>query len=314
MCCILFFIINHSTREKMKIYLFIITGLIMSTCASSRASNNKESFNDLIREGKDVFIKDVTFENDIDFTQFEKNLISEGVYQVRITSSITFQNCIFKGKVISYSKDKDNMITLTSFQSNLSFIGCIFHEESSFRASSVLGRTDFTNTLFLKTVSFEECTFFQNAYFRASAYHGELRFQNAVFMQKANFLNAEFDVTASFQQATFHGEAQFSSTKFRGYADFGLVSCQGNFFANYAEFTGRAIFNSAVYSGQADFIDIHFKYCEITNSRFYGEPRFLKSSVEEKISLDGSFFLLGIPDFSSFDQEKLSLEGVITTK
>lgn len=286
----------------------------MSTCASSRASNNKENLDDLIREGKDVFFKDVTFENDIDFTRFEKNLISEGVYQVRISSSVTFQNCIFKGKVVTYSKDNDNIITLTSFQSNLSFIGCIFHEASSFRASSILGRTDFTNSLFLKAANFEECTFFQNAYFRASAYHDELRFQNAVFMQKANFLNAEFDVTASFQHATFHSEAQFSSAKFRGYADFGLVSCHGDFFANYAEFTDRAIFNSGFYNGQADFLSIHFKYCEISNTRFYGEPRFLKSTVDDKISFDGSFFLMGIPDLSSFDQEKLSLKGVLTAK
>jgi hypothetical protein len=296
----------------MKIYLFIITGIIMATCASSNGSQNKGNFEDLITDGKDVFFKDMTFDHDIDFTQFNKNLISEGVYQVRIVSSVTFQNCTFKGKVTAYRKDDNNDIILTSFQSNLSFIGCVFHNDVSFRAASVLGRTDFTSASFLKSVSFEECTFFQNAYFRASTYHEESRFQNAVFMQKANFLNAEFDVTASFQQATFHSEAQFSSVKFMGYADFGLISCHGNFFANYAVFANRSIFNSGSYNGQVDLINITFKQCEIKNCHFFGETRFLKSTVDEHLSFDNSFFLLGMPDISSFDQEKLSLEGVIT--
>jgi hypothetical protein len=301
---------TNKPNGKMKIYLIILMAITMVTCGSSNGQRNKESIEDLIKEGENVFFKDKTFEEDIDFTRFDKNLISEGVYQVRITSSITFQNCIFKGKVMSYSKADDNTLTLTSFQSNLSFIGCTFHEDANFRASSVLGRTDFTGTSFLKTANFEECTFFQNAYFRASTYHEELRFQNTVFMQKANFLNAEFDATASFQNATFHSEAQFSSTKFIGYADFGLINCQGNFFANYAVFTNRAIFNSGLYFGHADLNNISFNYAEIKNCRFFGTTIFSKSKVEEVLYLDNSFFLFGMPDFSSFEKEKLSLEGV----
>jgi hypothetical protein len=294
----------------MRLYNIFLAGMVILTCTCSSVSPQKDNLESLIESGKDVYFKDVTFNQDIDFTKFSKNLISEGVYQVRVVSSVTFENCIFKGKVTTYSRDKENTVTLTSFQSNLSFIGCAFHDTTSFRASSVMGRADFTNTLFLKTVSFEECTFFQNAYFRASAFHEELRFQNAVFMQKANFLNAEFDVTASFQQAYFHSEAQFSSTKFRGYADFGLITCQGNFFANYGAFSNRAIFNNGFYYRQADITGATFKSCEMNNCRFFGEVRFLKSTVEERISLDNSYFLFGIPDISSFGQEKVSLEGV----
>lgn len=296
----------------MKIYLVLITAIIMTTCASSNVKQNKGGFEDLIVAGKDVYFKDMTFTEDIDFTQFEKNLISEGVYQVRITSSVTFQNCTFKGKVISYKKNEDGSAVLTSFQSNLSFIGCNFDNEVSFRAASVLGRTDFTSSAFSKNVSFEECTFFQNAYFRASNYHEEVRFQNTVFMQKANFLNAEFDVTVSFQQAIFHSEAQFSSVKFIGYADFGLINCYGNFFANYAEFANQAIFNNGFYNAQADFISINFKQCEMKNCRFFGVTRFSKTVVEEQFILDNSFFLLGLPDVSSFGQKNVSLEGVIS--
>jgi len=294
----------------MKNYLIILAALFMTTCASSNISKDKVDFEDLIIAGQDVFIKDQTFNSDVDFTLFEKNLISESVYQVRIVSSITFQNCTFNGKVIAYKRDESNNTTLTSFQSNLSFIGCIFNEEVSFRASSVLGRTDFTKSSFSKTASFEECTFFQNAYFRGSTYHEELRFQNAVFMQKANFLNAEFDATASFQHIIFHAEAQFSSARFMGYADFGSLSCNGNFYANNVEFADRAIFNNSFFGRQTELNGISFNYCEIKNCRFFGRVRFVETSVKDRLFFDGSFFLLGGPD-TAIDLEKLSLEGVI---
>ena len=292
-------------------YIFILL-ILMTSCASSNVPQHKTGFDELILAGQDVFFKDVTFENDIDFTKFERNLISEGVYQVRILSSVTFQNCIFKGKVITYKVDKDQNITLTSFQSNLTFIGCNFHDEANFRASAILGRCDFTNSLFLKGASFEECTFFQNAYFRGSAYHEEARFQNAVFMQKANFLNAEFDVTASFQSATFNSEAQFSSAKFLGYADFGLTRFNGNFFSNYATFGKQAIFNYATFYGQADMTSMTLKRSEMKNCRFFNEARFAKSIVEESLTLSNTFFLFGKPDLSSFDQQKVIQDGLRT--
>jgi len=107
--------------------------MVILTCTCSSVGPQKENLESLIESGKDVYFKDVTFNQDIDFTRFSKNLISEGVYQVRIVSSVTFENCIFKGKVKTYSKDKDDNITLTSFQSNLTFIGCAFHDTTSFR-------------------------------------------------------------------------------------------------------------------------------------------------------------------------------------
>lgn len=296
----------------MKIYLIILAGLLLTTCASSNVSKENASYKELIAAGQDVLIKDQTFTEDIDFTQFAKNLISEGVYQVRIVSSITFQNCTFNGKVMAYKKNDDNTTTLTSFQSNLSFIGCVFKDVVNFRAASVMGRADFTNSAFFETVSFEECSFLQHAFFRGSTYHKEHRFQNAVFMQKANFLDAEFDATASFQHATFHAEAQFSSTRFMGYADFGSITCTGDFLANYAEFADRAIFNNSYFGQQTALNNIKFNRCEIKNCRFFGTTRFVKITVQEQLSLDKSFFLFGIPDMGTVDKDKLSLEGVQT--
>lgn len=293
----------------MKMYILILVSFFLSTCVSSNVSINSQSLKELIEAGKDVYIKDQTFDQDIDFTQFGKSLISEGIQQVRIVSAVTFQNCTFNGKVIAFRKEND-FTTLTSFQSSISFIECTFNEEVNFKASSVLGRTDFTKAAFFDVAIFEECTFFQNAYFRGSIYHKEHRFQNTVFMQKANFLDAEFDEVASFQRAVFQGEAQFSSCRFMGYTDFGNITCFGNFFANFSEFADRAIFNNSFFYRKTDMNNASFNYCEMKNCRFFGEARFVESKAKDHIILDKSYFLIARPDFGSFDEDKISFEIV----
>lgn len=291
----------------MKYYLIIVAGLLLTTCASSNVTQHNGSFEDLVKAGADVIIKDQTFNRDIDFTQFEKTMISEGIHQVRIVSAVTFLNCTFNGKVIAYSKDGDYNTSITSFQSSLSFIGCTFNNEVNFKASSVLGRTDFTKTAFFETANFEECTFFQNAYFRASTYHKEARFHNAVFMQKANFMNTEFDEVLSFQYAKFNGEAQFSSCKFMGYTDFGNISCFGNYYSNFAEFADRSVFNNSFFYRRTDMNNVSFNRCEMKNCKFFGETRMAESTAKDQLFLDNSFFLLGNPDFSSFDKTTISI-------
>lgn len=285
---------------------------MMTNCASSNLTKENQSFEELILSGKDVFIEGQTFDSDIDFTQFNKTLISDGVQQVRIVSAISFKNCTFNGKVIAYDKGKEGISTITAFQSSLSFVGCTFNEEVNFKASSVLGRTDFTKAAFFNIVNFEECTFFQNAYFRGSIYHKELRFQNSVFMQKTNFLNAEFDEVTSFQKAVFKGETQFSSARFMGYTDFGNISCFGNFLANFSEFGDRAVFNNSFFYRRTDLNNVKFNYCEFKHCSFIGQTRFVESTVKKHIFFDDCIFFTGTPVFASFDEGKISTKDINT--
>jgi len=294
----------------MKHMLLFLVIAFNTTCATSNMPVKATNLEEMIRNGEDLYFENQTFEEDIDFTKILKpNMISEGIYQVRIVSSVTFKNCTFNGKVVTYNRDENRTI-LSAFQSNLTFIGCTFNEDASFRASSVMGRTDFTGSTFIKTSNFEECTFFQNVYFRKAVFHEELRFQNAFFMQKVNFLNAEFDENASFQGSTFNSEAQFSTTKFAGYADFTLINWNQNCFFDFAEFMDRAVFNSSDFKNRVDFVSVQFNYCEIMNCRFLGEIRFTESSVSKKIIFDNSKFLYALPDLGLFEAEKLSKEGI----
>src|SRR5947199_5568525 len=122
-------------------YLFSL--LILSTLACSPKSDTMDTLKELLRSGKDVYLENADFSGDLDLTTFlDKNLISEGVYQSKTSSSITFNNCRFNGKVIVY-RTENNVSTVISFLSNVSFINCNFSDEVNFRGRRILGRTDF---------------------------------------------------------------------------------------------------------------------------------------------------------------------------
>jgi hypothetical protein len=294
----------------MKKYLVIISAFILTTCASSNISGDSDRFEDLISAGKNVYFINQTFNRDIDFTQFDKFLISDGINQVDVISSITFVNCTFKGKVIAYKEDAEHKATITNFRNNLSFIGCSFNEQVNFKASNISGRADFTGSGFFKTTSFEDCTFFQDAFFRGTSYHEELRFQNSVFMQNVNFLTAVFDATASFQNDIFYAGAQFSNARFMGYTDFGNLTSFGNFNSNYAEFADRAIFNNSYFYRRSDINNSTFHYAEMKNCQFFGETRLNGSTVSKKFVLSETKFMKGQPDLGSFDKDKLDITSV----
>lgn len=269
-----------------------------SSCATQNVKNKTgESLKDLISQGKDVYVEDKRFENEIDFTSYVNSiLVSEGVYQSNIKSSITFKNCIFDKNVKSFkTQQDDNKVTLTSFLGNLSFIECTFNGEVNFRGCTVYGRVDFTKSTFKKVATFEECSFKQNAFFNRSKFEGEHRFQNSFFLQKANFMNTEYYQNASFQNCTFNSELQLSASKFYKYADFSLIDCRGNTLFNYSEFNERADFSNSYFGRNVDFVNTQNNQTTFNKSRFMGNTKFFKLTVSESISFKSCFFLFGKP-------------------
>ena len=292
----------------MKLTLFVLVTILTTTCASSRINSDSKSLEKLLNSGKDVFVENATFGETIDFTSMvPSNPVSDGMRQVRITSSVTFKNCTFEGDVLAFVEDGEGNRTYTTFQSNISFVNCTFKGKAHFRACSVGGRTLFTGSYFETEANFEECSFAQNAYFNRCIFHEELRFQNAFFMQRITFMDAEFDDNASFQGVTFNATAQFSNTKYAGYADFSMVSWNGACFFNYAELSERSVFNNSFFSKKAEFISVAFGHTEMMHCRFYGGASFMNARIEKQLLLDNCFFLLGQPDLSFFEQDKISL-------
>lgn len=294
-------------------YLLALLVILNTLCSlqSSKGKKNGGDLSNMIQSGKDIFIENQVFQQDVDFTKMlDSNLISEGIYQAKTTSSVTFKNCRFEGKLTAFINKSNGQIMNTAFLSNVSFINCIFNNEVSFRSGSIYGMTNFTKSVFNKKANFEECTFYQNAYFNGCNFADEVRFQNAFFIKKANFMNAQFAKVAGFQNSTVNAELQFSVAKFGAYADFSLLKCNENAFFNYCEFSGKSSFSNAKFAGRTDFLKVKFKTGDFKNTAFFGEPRFFDSSVADSISFDNTFFLFAQPDLSFFPKEKINITNL----
>lgn len=281
----------------MKYIILALVTIFNSSCATQNVKNKTGiSVEDLIKQGKDVYIEGKKFEHEIDFTSYLSSvLISEGVYQCNIKSCITFKNCVFDKNVKSFKTQGDNKVTVTSFFGNLSFIDCVFNSEVNFRGSTVHGRVDFTKSTFKSTANFEECSFTQNTFFNWSKFEGEHRFQNSFFQQKANFMNTEYYQNASFQNCTFNAEFQISASKFYKYADFSLIDCRANTLFNYSEFKKKADFSNAYFAQNLDFVNTQNNQTTFNNSRFMGNTNFSKLMVSESVSFKSCFFLFNKP-------------------
>jgi len=101
----------------MKHMLVFLVIAFNTTCATSNMPAKATNLEEMIRNGEDIYFENQTFEEDIDFTKILKpNMISEGIYQVRIVSSVTFKNCAFNGKVVTYNRDENR--TILSFSAS----------------------------------------------------------------------------------------------------------------------------------------------------------------------------------------------------
>src|SRR5690349_6992257 len=113
----------------MKYYLVGLFILLITFCSSKDNSQkqNGNAMKELLQSGKDVFIENRVFQEDIDITSLlDSNQVSEGIYQVKTSSSITFKNCRFEGKIIAFKNKNDVRLINTTFLSNVSFLQCIF--------------------------------------------------------------------------------------------------------------------------------------------------------------------------------------------
>lgn len=288
-------------------HLILLMAFLYSSCATqNRQPQQDGSLTALIRSGQNVYFENQAFDEAVDFTAFlPENLISPGVYQSAVPSSITFKGCTFKKPVTAYRQEQGGKVVFARFAGNVSFIECQFQDEVNFRGSSILGPADFTGSFFAKGASFEEASFHQNAYFKGCNFQGGLRFQNSFFIQKANFMEAQFNGTANFQQTVFNAELQWSLAKFYGYAELSLIDCRSNAFFNYAEFRGRADFSNSTFSRNLDCIGTYHERTAFDNCRFMGEVKFFKSTVENALSFQDCFFLFGAPQLDFLPEDKV---------
>ncbi|MDR1860444.1 MAG: pentapeptide repeat-containing protein [Bacteroidales bacterium] len=196
-----------------------------------------------LNRGEALYYDSCVIAGDLDFTTLrESGRIAANLVQVFVKPSVTFNKCVFTGKVVASKPAAGRSVC---FLRNLTFTGCDFRGDVEFAEIDVTGNVFFTGAVFRRRADFQGAFFrHRKAYFNEVKFEGDALFQNAVFSGDANFMHTEFGATANFQKARVGALAMFGNARFSGYADFSYVRAAESIF-NYAQFAGRRDFSES---------------------------------------------------------------------
>ncbi len=260
----------------------------------------------LLAEGKDIILADKIIIDDLDFTKATSGAEDlKGVFTHYINSSIVFKNCEFKGKIVSYHLEKQNLHR-TFFQKNLTFIQCIFEQEVEIKQSTVQGICNFSESVFNKILSLETSIFYAGIFLDKVTVQGGGRFQNVICFQDFSCMKSFFYAMTSFQRAVFKGNIMCVSTEFYESVDFGLTTMYHDFLFNYNILPAQVSFN---------YMNCRGKY-ECLNTKFGNRVMFQHAILEKKVKwVDNK--IENIVDFSEttfYQQPKIDTLELIQKK
>ena len=234
-------------------YLFIniIIALVPLNACSASTNTKKQGVREMqareiitqLDKGKHVFIDSCIIWGDLDFTKLrDRNRIASNLTQVFVNQSITFDGCVFMGKVKGFDSERGVCV---EFMHNLSFTGCDFRSDVELTEITVNGNAFFTNSVFRGKANLQGAYFrHKKVYFNSAKFEGEALFQNVTFMGDAYFMHTSFSLSAMFQKANALGLMFFGNTSFGGYTDFSYSRAYKSIF-NYVEFKDRYDFGSS---------------------------------------------------------------------
>ncbi|MBK8808397.1 MAG: pentapeptide repeat-containing protein [Bacteroidales bacterium] len=289
----------------MKFYTAYLLLLIFSFTACSQPKEqeivNVSTIAKQIKKGENVLLVNKRISGDLLFYLYsEPNDVSLAEFKSFIESSISFQNCIFEGKVIAYEK-RDNATFSSCFLKNLTFINCKFTNEVNLRDCEVDGSINFTDSEFSEQAIFEglivkgrTCSF-NNCIFNEIA-----KFQRTEYYQAASFFKVQFLNEVNFQASYFYKDAVFRSAQFKKKAVFSSLSVLTGLYFNYAIFEDQILFQNvqcfdkAVFSNAVFMKDVNFKRCN-----FYESVSFNTAKFDSTLVLKDCNFMRGKPDFEN---------------
>jgi len=242
---------NDSIIQVFNTTFILIMALLIQAITGCSAriptQNNREVKSyfivDQLNKGRHIDLDSCIVWGDVDFTALRnRNRIAGHLTQVFVNQSITFNGCIFMGKVKAYDAIKG---ISASFAHNLTFTGCDFRDTVDFSESIINGHTFFTGSTFHHLAMWQGAHFrHKKIYFNETLFKDEACFQNAVFAGDVNFLHTEFSASALFQKVVAGGTMVFGDVQFNGYADFSYSRAIDTIF-QYARFNDRLDFTHA---------------------------------------------------------------------
>ena len=282
-----------------------IVSLACTTTATPGQHISAASVLSKIKNHEPVQLENLTIDGDLDFTTLTAYPETEGTRKVVIESPVFFKNCVFTGKIVGFSQQKDQT-TLCDFRKNLTFLGCKFNGEVNLQSISVAGIGCFSKSQFNRSASFEGARFNSEAYFDNLLFAQEAHFQHVHFEKMANFWKSVWAGVAYFQGTVFDGDTQFNLADFRANLDFSLCTTHGLLNFNYAQSTGRIFFDDCRFKNAVDFGNATLKEASFKGAFFDTKASFVNAK-SETITFEKAFFLSQKPTFGFAAPQPISL-------
>lgn len=277
----LFLIINISV-----FILFAVSFIYSQT--SYLDTINAEEIIKKINAGGDISYKNTIIKGELDFTTVNPNNIvldtnSSGLWGLEgnmdyksngvtlyITNNISFVNCKFQNKVITFGgKTDDNGYSKTEqrlvFNNNVEFIACEFEDDVNFYETNFMEYTNFYKSTFHKKAKFT------GVKFRSTTLFG------STFKNDAEFNEVLFTDNVSYNNSVFEGESDFSYSYFASTTNF-----------TKSIFKDQVSFNWSNFSQELYLFDVIFKkYVSFSNAYFEkGQPKLSLTTFESGFTLE----------------------------
>ena len=248
--------------------LLFIPALLAITLLGSDVQSSDE-LSEKLTAGKDVYIRNVEFEEDIDLTDLGGFAYAyPGTKQLEVKGNVVFDSCVFKG--FSAYDIRENIKYQTLFDKNLVFNNCIFEGDLDLSYARIDGNflmsgSKVSGELLLRNTLVKG----RNTDLTALECFERVKITNSIFENDFSALKAKFHSPVIMQGSTFKGEALFNAASFNDYAVFSkstfLMDCSfseayfyTNAVFNHMDVRGDAEFTEAKFKGKADFSDAIF--------------------------------------------------------
>ncbi len=245
------------------IYILLLFAVAFPVALLAQKTIKAESIIADINNHTPVTLNSIEITGDLDLTKLNNMKLepdysgSDKKYISTVTSSVSFTNCTFTGKVLGYFNPderkpyvKSSTVYNTNFTAGVSFEKCIFENDVAFKYSVFDDRVSFSYSHFNNDASFKYASFKQGPNFSGSVFKNAI-FKYVDFPEGFDFSEATFEEAADFKYAKFMHEGSFAKTKFKNGADF-----------KYASFSKLVNFKGASFDGTSD-----LKYTTLDNGK-----------------------------------------------
>ncbi|WP_255065740.1 hypothetical protein [Lacihabitans sp. LS3-19] len=289
---------------RLALLILVVLGSV-NFCRSEQTIK-AESIIKSIAKKKPIFLENVTIEGDLDFTKLNANPESKIQSRVKISSPVYFQNCRFKGKIIGFV-ERDEMLVLSYFETNLSFFNCTFYSDILLNGAIVGTSLALAESKLHGELHLENALIGHDANFSENIFGRKVFFQNTIFRKNAYFNKSIFNEIGYFQSCKWKGEAVFREVEFRENVDFSLQKSFSPMSFNFSHFKKAVFFEGSKFGDDLEIDNVTAERILLSGCQFWQKLNFEALNSKEIHFTDAIFYTF-VPDLSKILNPETVLE------